>query len=331
MAKSANQKLKLIYLMDILREWTDEKHYLSMNEIIEALAAYGVNAERKSVYDDFETLRTYGLNVEGEKVDGKYGYHLLGHQFEPAELKLLVDAVLASRFVTAKQSRQLIDKLCALTSKYEARQLKRELFVTERIKSANESIFYNVDAIYEAINADSKIDFKYYEWTLNKVFVLRKNGIKKGINPIALIWDDENYYLVAYDGEAAKLKHYRVDKMRNIVVTEEARDNKETYADIDMVTYARKVFGMFAGEEMTVVLECSNDMVGVIIDRFGTNLMIVPKSDDKFSVHFTVQLSKQFLAWVFSLGNKVKIVSPVEAVDAMKNEAIRLVKQYNIE
>jgi len=331
MAKSANQKLKLMYLMEILKERTDEKHYLSMSEIIEALAAYGVSAERKSIYDDFETLRTYGFNVEGEKINGKYGYHLLEHQFELAELKLLVDAVLASRFVTAKQSRQLVDKLCAFTSKYEAKQLKRELFVTERVKSVNESIFYNVDAIYEAINSDSKIDFKYYEWTTNKELELRQNGIKKGINPIALIWDDENYYLVAYDGEAAKLKHYRVDKMRNIVVAEDTRDNKEAYEDIDMVTYAKKMFGMFSGAEMTVALECSNDMVGVIIDRFGTNLMIVPKANDKFSVHFTVQLSKQFLAWVFSLGDKVRIVSPAEAVEAMKDEARRLMKQYDIE
>ncbi len=331
MAKSANQKLKLVYLMDILRERTDEKHYLSMNDIIEALAAYGVNAERKSIYDDFETLRTYGINVEGAKLGAKYGYRLLEHQFELAELKLLVDAVLASRFVTAKKSGTLIDKLCSCASKYEAKQLKRELYVTERVKTVNESVFYNVDAIYEAINADAKIDFDYYEWNLKKELELRKNGVKKGINPIALIWDDENYYLVAYDGEAARIKHYRVDKMRNIVVTEDARDNKEAYTEIDMAEYAKKMFGMFSGEEMTVVLECSNDMVGVIIDRFGTNLMIVPKAEDKFTVHFTVQLSKQFLAWVFSLGDRVKIVSPVEAVDAMKEEARRLMKQYNIE
>lgn len=331
MAKSANQKLKLMYLCDILRERTDEKHYLGMNEIIDALAAYDVNAERKSLYDDFEALRTYGFNVEGEKVGSKYGYHLLGHRFELAELKLLVDAVLASRFVTAKKSGTLIDKLCSFASKYEAKQLKRELYVTERVKTVNESVFYNVDAIYEAINADAKIDFKYYEWNLKKELELRKNGIKKGINPIALIWDDENYYLVAYDSEAAIIKHYRVDKMRSIVVTEEVRDNKEAYKDIDMAEYAKKMFGMFSGEELTVVLECSNDMVGVIIDRFGTDIMIVPKADDKFTVHFTVELSKQFLAWVFSLGDKVRIVSPTAAVEAMRDEAGRLTKQYNVE
>ncbi len=330
MSKSANQKLKLMYLADILRERTDEKHFISMKEIIDALAAYGIGAERKSIYDDFETLRTYGLNVEGEKVDGRYVYHLLEHHFELAELKLLVDAILASRFITTKKSKQLIDKLCALTSKYEAKQLQRELFVTERIKTENESVFYNVDAIYTAINADSKIDFKYYEWSLAKKLELRKNGEKKGINPLALIWDDENYYLVAYDSAAGKLKHYRVDKMRDIVITEACRDNKEAYSDIDMVAYAKKMFGMFSGEEMMVGMECANEIVGVIIDRFGTNLMIVPKPDGKFSVHFTVQLSKQFLAWVFSLGDRVKIISPFEAVEAMRDEAGRLAKQYEV-
>lgn len=330
MAKSVNQKLKLIYLIDILKERTDEKHYISMSEIIDLLATYGIKAERKSIYDDFETLRFYGLNVEGEKVDGRYGYHLLEHHFELAELKFLVDAVLASRFITAKKSTNLIDKLCSLASKYEAKQLQRELFVTERVKTDNESVFYNVDAIYSAINADSKIDFEYYEWSLSKKMELRNNGDKKGINPVALIWDDENYYLVAYDGEAERLKHYRVDKMRDIVITEECRDNKDVYEDIDMVDYAKKMFGMFAGDEMRVVMECTNDIAGVIIDRFGTNLMIVPKSEEKFSVHFTVQFSKNFMAWVFSLGDKVKIVSPVEAVEAMKTEAQRLVKQYGV-
>lgn len=330
MAKAANQKLKLMYLADILRERTDEKHFISMREIIEALKAYGVSAERKSIYDDFETLRTYGLNIEGEKIDGRYVYHLLEHHFELAELKLLVDAILASRFITARKSKLLIDKLCALTSRYEAKQLKRELFVTERIKTENESVFYNVDAIYTAINADSKLDFKYYEWSLAKKLELRRNGEKRGINPLALIWDDENYYLVAYDGAAGKLKHYRVDKMRDIVVTGEYRDNKEAYSDIDMVAYAKKMFGMFSGAEMTISMECANEMVGVIIDRFGTNLMIVPKSDERFSVHFTVQLSKQFLAWVFSLGDKVKIVSPSEAVEAMRGEAKRLAEQYEV-
>ncbi|MBQ9765583.1 MAG: WYL domain-containing protein [Lachnospiraceae bacterium] len=328
MPKSANQKLKLMYLADIFMERTDETHYLSMKQILEALDAYGIKAERKSIYDDIELLGQYGLNIEGEKVNGRYGYHLLEHRFELAELKLLVDAVLASRFITAKKSQGLIEKLCSLVSRYEAKQLQRQLFVTERIKTVNESVFYNIDELYAAINADSKIEFEYYEWSLKKELVLRPNGKKKDISPLALIWDDENYYLVAYDTEADKIKHYRVDKMRNITATGQKRDNKERYSDIDMALYAEKMFGMFGGDEMTVTMECTNELVGVIIDRFGKDLMLVPKADNKFTVHFKIQLSKQFLAWVFSLGDRVKIISPTEAVEAMKEEIRRLAEQY---
>jgi len=331
MAKSADQKRKILYLAGIFKEYTDEEHALTMKEIIQKLEDCGISAERKSLYDDIETLRVMGMNIEGVSVGAGYEYRLLNHDFELAELKLLVDAIQSSRFITAKKSTELIGKLEKLASKYEAGQLQRQVFVTDRVKSVNENIFYNVDAIYNAINSNSKIDFDYYEWNIAKKLELRANGEKRGISPWALVWDNENYYLVAYDSDAERIKHYRVDKMRSIVCAGEKRDGKDTFDRFNTAVYARKVFGMFSGDEMRVGLLCDNNLVGVIIDRFGTDISIIPQKDcERFKTTVTVQLSNQFLAWVFSLRGDVQIVSPPEAVEAMRKAAKRIAKQYEV-
>ena len=331
MAKSADQKRKILYLAEIFKEHTDAEHAITMKDILQKLEQHGISAERKSIYDDIETLRVMGMNIEGESVGAGYEYRLLNHDFELAELKLLVDAIQSSRFITAKKSTELIDKLEKLASKHEARQLQRQVFVTDRVKSVNEKIFYNVDAIYNAINSNCKINFNYYEWSTAKRLELRANGEKRGISPWALVWDNENYYLVAFDSEAESIKHYRVDKMRSIECTTERRDGKETFDRFNTAVYARKMFGMFGGDEMRVGLMCDNKLVGVIIDRFGTDISIIPqKTGDKFKTTVTVQLSNQFLAWVFSLGGGVQIVSPTEAVEEMKKAAESLAKQYGV-
>lgn len=329
MAKSAEQKRKILYLAEIFKEYTDEEHALTMKEIIQKLEERGIAAERKSIYDDIETLRVMGMNIEGVSVGSGYEYRLVGRDFELAELKLLVDAIQSSRFITAKKTNELISKLEKLASRYEAVQLQRQVFVTDRIKAVNENIFYNVDALHAAINSNCKIDFDYYEWNTAKKLELRVNGEKRGISPWALVWDNENYYLVAYDSDAESIKHYRVDKMRSIVCTSDKRDGKETFEKFNTAVYARKMFGMFGGDEMRVGLVCDNKLAGVIIDRFGTDISIIPqKACERFKTTVTVQLSNQFLAWVFSLRGDVQIVSPPEAVEAMKKAAEKLVKQY---
>lgn len=329
MAKSSDQKKKILYLAQIFKEYTDEEHSITMKEILQKLNLHGIEAERKSIYDDIETLRVFGMNIEGISVGSGYEYRLTEHDFELAELKLLVDAIQASRFITAKKSNELISKLEKFASKYEAGQLQRQVFVADRVKTVNEHIFYNVDAIYSALNSNAKIDFDYYEWSLSRKFELRDNGLKRGISPWALIWDNENYYLVAYDSEAKRIKHYRVDKMRNIVCTKEFRDGKDNFDKFNTAVYTRKMFGMFGGEEMKVGLECDNNLVGVLIDRFGSNISVIPqKGGRKFKTSVTVELSRQFLGWIFSLGEGVKIVSPPEAVFKMREEAKRIAKQY---
>lgn len=328
MAKLPNQKLKILYLMKVLLEKTDESHSITMPEIIAELEAYGITAERKSIYNDMECLRQYGLDIIGEQYDRTYYYCIGNRQFELAELKLLVDSVQSAKFLTAKKSNRLIKKIEGLASKYEASQLHRQVYVAERIKTMNESIYYNVDNIHNAIAKNSKITFQYFQWNVKKEMELRKNGALYEVSPWALSWNDENYYLVAYDSVEQMIKHFRVDKMLNITVTAEKREGKSLFQTFDMAVYAKKMFGMFYAQEQTVKLECANSLAGVVIDRFGKDVMLIPKDDSHFTVNVKVAVSLQFLAWIIGLGEDVKILEPKTVVDRINGEIDRLIRQY---
>ena len=329
MAKGNNQKLKIIYLMKILLEKTDEEHSITMPEIIAELESYGISAERKSIYSDIENLRVFGMDIIGEQRDRTFYYHVGNRQFELAELKLLVDSVQSAKFITVKKSNELIKKIEGFASKYEASQLQRQVYVSGRIKAMNESIYYNVDKIHTAIGANSKITFQYFQWDVNKKMVLRRNGALYEVSPWALSWDDENYYLIAFDSKEDKIKHFRVDKMLHIEVKNERREGKGRFQKFDMAAYAKKTFGMFGGEEQTVKLLCDNAFAGVMIDRFGKDIFMVPVDDSHFTVSVNVAVSRQFLAWVFALGEGVKIVEPQSVVEQMKEEVGRLMRQYS--
>ena len=330
MAKGSNQKLKIVYLIKILTEKTDEQHSITMNEIISELKAYGVNAERKSLYNDIENLRQYGLDIVGEQHDRTYYYYLVSRQFELAELKLLVDSVQSAKFITERKTNQLIKKIEGLASKYQASQLQHQVYVSQRVKTTNEKIYYNVDKIHTAIDRNSMISFQYFQWNVKKEMVLRKDGEPYIVSPWALTWDDENYYLVGFDSEAGLIKHFRVDKMLRIALSNETREGREHFKKLDMADYARKSFGMFGGEEETVKLQVSNGLAGVIIDRFGKDVMMIPVDEDHFNVSVDVRVSRQFLGWVFSLGESVRILGPEAVVDQMKAETQRLIGQYDI-
>lgn len=328
MSKLPNQKLKLLFLMKILLERTDETHSITMPEIIEALAAYGVSAERKSIYNDIENLRLYGLDVIGAQEDRTYHYHIGNRQFELAELKLLVDSVQAAKFITAKKSNELIKKIEGLASKYEASQLHRQVFVAGRVKTMNESIYYNVDRIHTAIAENSRITFQYFQWNVEKKMELRHDGALYEVSPWSLSWDNENYYLIAYDSAEAKVKHFRVDKMLNITSVGKRRELKQVFQSFDMAAYDRKMFGMYGGREERVRIECDNSFAGVMIDRFGKDVSMIRLNDRRFAVNVEVAVSRQFLAWIMGLGEGVSLVGPDSVVELMRQEIDRLVNQY---
>lgn len=327
MAKGINQKLKLLYLVRIFREQTDDNHKLTMSDIIEKLKGYDVNADRKTLYSDFEELRHFGLDIISEQIGRQHYYYLGAREFELPELKLLVDSVQSAKFITARKSQELIKKLEGLVSKYEATQLQRQVYISGRVKTMNESIYYNVDKLHAAISADAQIRFQYYQWNVKKEMELRRDGKMYQVSPWGLMWDDEYYYLVAYDAEADQIKHYRVDKMLRITITDQNRTGKERYKKFNLPNYTKRVFGMFSGEETKVTLEAENSMAGVLIDRFGKDIMLIPQNEERFRVTVDVAVSNQFLGWVIALG-KVKIVGPEQVVERMNTMAKALVKMY---
>lgn len=328
MAKSSNQKLKLVYLMKILLEKTDETHSITMSEIIDALQAYGIGAERKSLYGDLETLRVYGMDIIGTQEDRKYYYHVGNRQFELAELKLLVDSVQSAKFITEGKSNELIKKIEGLASQYEASQLHRQVFVNGRVKTMNESIYYNVDRIHTAIAENSRIRFRYFQWNVDKEMELRHNGAVYEVSPWALSWDDENYYLIAYDSIQGIIKHFRVDKMLNIESSGEQREGKQMFKSFNMAAYARKTFGMYGGVEEWVRIKCDNSLAGVMIDRFGKDVSMTRLNEKQFAATVDVAVSRQFMAWVIGLGDGAEIIGPESVVDEMRKEIKRLAGQY---
>lgn len=329
MPRSDKQKLKLMYLLKLFEERTDANHGLSMTDIIEALSEEGITAERKSIYADISALNEFGYDIVKD-IEGKSCvYKLVERDFEIAELKLLVDAVQSSKFITESKSNKLIKKIEGLASANEAKSLHRQVYVANRIKTTNESVYYNVDDIQKAISENHKVSFKYFQWNPNKEKELRHNGMRYEVSPWALTWDDENYYMVGYDSKEDKIKHYRVDKMLKIeIVADSKREGKALFKDMDMAVYSKKIFGMFGGEEQTVVLECKNGISGVIIDRFGTEVDIIKRAEDNFTVRVNVQISPQFLGWVFSLGESIKIISPDSVIERMKEEITRILRLY---
>lgn len=314
MAKSTNQKLKILYVMQLLMENTDEEHTMSMQTILDALSKMGIDAERKSVYDDIEKLKLFGLDILSRRSEPS-GYYIASRDFELPELKLLVDAVQASKFITEKKSRGLIKKIEGLAGRYEAKELQSQVFVSDRIKTMNESIYYNVDKIHSAISSNSKIRYKYCEWTTDKKLEPKKNGNYYSVSPWVLMWDDENYYLIAYDDESKEMRHYRVDKMLSIDIMCDKRDGLEQYKNFDVAAFSRKTFGMFAGEESEIELRFDNRLIGVVIDRFGKEVHINRKEKDTFTIKLRVNVSAQFYGWLAALGTGVEIISPDEQAE----------------
>lgn len=315
MPKESAHKLKLLYLADIFLEYSDEQHPLTISDLIAHLSAYGIPAERKSLYHDIEALREYGLDLLAVK-SKSYGYYAASRDFELAELKLLVDAVQSSRFITRKKSEELIEKIEKLASRYQATQLERQVFVANRIKTMNESIYYTVDYIHTAISKDVKIGFRYFDWTPEKKRILRHDGGDYIVSPWALTWDDENYYLVAHDHFSGMIKHYRVDKITNIRILDEPREGADLFSEFDMAIYSKSVFGMFGGKAEYVSLLCDGSLAGVMIDRFGQEVTFLKRENQRFEINVSVVLSPQFYSWVFGFGGRVEILAPQKARDA---------------
>ena len=310
MPKSMGQKLKILYILNFLEEYTDENHAITTAQIQDKLSELGIAADRKTIYSDISNLIDMGYEIETEATRNGGGWKLLSRKFEMPELKLLVDAVQSSRFITPKKSKELIKKLETLISSHEATKLNRQVFVASRVKSGNESVFYNIDFIHRAIQENKKISFTYMEWNVNKELVQKGISIRV-LSPWALIWKDENYYLLAFDDkDGNRFKHFRVDKMQKVNLTDEPRKGGREFEKIDLATYADTTFGMMGGKQENVVLEFPSELVGVVIDRFGKDVTIQKVDGGKIKVRTKVVISPQFFGWLAGLGPNCKILSP---------------------
>ena len=327
MAKGQNQKAKLLYLARILSQQTDQEHPMTIARMMDLLQAQGVDVrDRKSLYDDLETLRVFGMDIEKQREGRSVGYYVAGREFELPELKLLVDAVQSSRFITHNKTNQLIRKVESLASVHQARQLQRQVYVTRRIKAMNESIYYTVDALHEAIDSGKQIRFHYFEWALGRGRERVEKRLRRGggwyqVSPFSLVWDNENYYLVAFETESGTVRHYRVDKMQNLTVTDFPREGLPE--NFDPAAYACSLFGMYNGVQETVKLRFENSLIGVVADRFGREVFLSPDGDSHFTVTTKVAVSPQFLSWVFSFGPQAQILSP----EPVRNQFLQLLHE----
>ncbi len=325
MPKNTSTKSKLLIIAQLLIRRSDEEHVVTMQDIINELNQYGIVAERKSIYRDFDTLRDFGLDIQLQKRPNG-GWFIGNRDFQLPELKLLVDAVQSSRFLTKRKSDDLIRKLEGLASVHQARQLQRQVYVDRRIKTMNESIFYNLDSLQTAVSECRKITFKYFEYSPRKEKVYRRNGLPYHLSPYGLIYDSENYYVVGLDEDRRDVRHYRVDKMSDILVTDEQAPRNLAW---DPEGYTNRHFGMFAGQECALQLRCKNHFASVLLDRFGRNIIMVPeRNGEYFTVTLDVVVSPAFWGWLFGLEDGVQILGPKWAIEAYTKQMRHMLELY---
>ncbi len=320
--------MKILYLMRILLEETDKDHILNATELCDRLRSrYDLTCSRKTIYSDVLKLRSFGIDII--QVRGNVsGYYVKERDFSLPELKLLVDAVQSSKFITTKKSESLIKKLERMTSRANASQLQREVFIINRPKSINETIYENVDLIHAAISGNRQIRCQYCEWTVEKKLVPRRDGKIYELSPWSFTWDDENYYLVGYDESSGKIKHYRVDKMKNMELSEKDRSGREEFKDFDLAAFAKRTFGMYGGEERNVTLLCINKLAGVVLDRFGRDIMIVKADEEHFRTHVPVSVSSQFFGWVTGIGPGMQILEPEDVREEYRRYLSNILGSY---
>ena len=327
MPRSFNQKLKILYLMKFLQEKTDREHPVSVKDIIRTMEAYGISVERKTVYDDIETLRTFGMKI-GSRRGKPAGFYLEERTFELPELKFLMDAVQSSKFITEKQSAALVRKLEDLASVHEAKKLKSQVFLMPGIKTLNEEIYTNIETIYDAISANRQISFRYYQWTLSRELKPKRGGERYRVSPGKLLWNNDNYYLMGLDESSGIVKHYRVDKMMDVAVEEEKRSGESVFRDFDMGRFSAETFGMFDGKETILKIRFNNELVGVVLDRFGKKAVLQRSDDTHFFLQTHIRVSGQFFGWLTGLGPGAEIVSPEKVRKEYKSFLTKILKTY---
>lgn len=326
MPKSENQKQKLLYLLKFFYEETDEEHTLTVNRIIDKLNQNGIAAARRSIYDDIRVLQDFGIDIVMRK-SKTCEYFLSSRLFETPELKILIDSIQSSRFITKKKSESIIKRLKQLASKPQSRKFSGQIYIYDRIKSMNECILYNVDTLHNAIAENRKVTFRYFDYNIKREKVFRKNGEPYSDNPLALTFDNENYYLISYNDKYEDYVHYRVDKMVDIEISKEKRIMpKEKF---NAAEYVKPMFSMFDGEVEHITALFHISYLNVTIDRFGDNVILRETEDAEcFQATFKAAVSPTFLSWIIGFGAGALILSTQWVADEVRNLALEVTKMY---
>lgn len=324
MAKTHNQKRRLLILERIFREETDENHGLSLAQLEALLSEYGVESERKTMYSDIEALRDAGIDIVADKQARNTTYFLASREFEQPELYLLANAVASCKFISSRKSVKLIKKISAIAGKYEGKRLIRQITVSDRVKSTNESIYYNINYINEAISAGKKISFLYFNYNEKKKKVYHNDKSPLVISPSALVWKDENYYVTGYYDKRRKHVDFRADKMEKVEILDE-KSYKDPHFDID--EHCSRRFGMFGGKRVRVKLRFDNSLAGVVIDRFGIKTHFI-NDENSFDFESEIDVSPTFYGWLFQFGNKAQIVGPPNVRNEFRQFTEETLKLY---
>ena len=312
MPKSDNQKLKILYILDYLEKNSHEDHPVRASELISMLEnQHNISCDRKTVYSDVAALVDYGVDIVS--IPGKNGgYYVASRNFELPELKLLIDAVLSSKYLTEKKSRQLIEKLCGQCNNDDARLIQRDIYVSGRVKSMNETIYYNVDAVQEAIAENKQISFRYFDWGIDGKRRYRSNSYTA--SPYGLCQNNENCYLLAFS-ERHGITSYRIDRMSDISLAEQKRVPCPELTGNALIEHAQRLFQMFAGDAVSVKMRFHRDLCNAVMDQFGQDVMYIPDGEDHFTLTANVAVSPMFLAWIIGFGNKAQILYPQSVID----------------
>ena len=322
MPKSANQKKKLLYISKMLMEKTDREHPMTVNQIISELAHYDIQAERKTIYSDIQTLIDFGMDIMAVK-SRSTGYYIDSRDFDYHELHLLADAVASARFITEKKSDILIKKLSSLCNQHKGALLKRTVKVKDRIKTDNETIFYSVDAVNRAISRKAAITFRYFDYDLKNQKAYRHDGSQYKVTPYGLYWDNEYYYVIGWYEANHKVSHFRVDRMEGVQIDDAAYVAPPERFDLN--SYTKSIFNMFAGEMKRVWMRFETPLLNPVYDRFGkNNLQVVPDGDQHFVFSADVTVSPSFFSWVFQFGDKARITAPPEVKGAYADHVRRV-------
>lgn len=316
-----NNKTRILLILDLLKNKTDDDHALKASDLLKMIQNEGLKCDRKTLYDDIKSLNDAGFDIIHETGGG---YKLVSREFEDAELRLLADAVYSSKFISSGKTKTLAEKLKRQTSMYMASSMIRNIYSSDS-KTPNEDVLYNVDTLSRAIQSDKQVQFEYLVWGPDKKLVT-KGEKKRTLSPWSLIWQDQNYYLLAFDDAAGKMKHFRVDKMRHVIEIDAGRKGESEYKKIDISSYVEETFSMYGGKQETIVLDFPEELIGIAYDRFGTDVTQRKGDKGRIIVRTKCYVSNQFYGWLSGLGPDVKLVGPDTAVSSYKNYLTSLLK-----